>query len=74
MVQKEQFLKVVADSMEVKEEELSMDTQYKVFPAWDSLKMMTIIMDLEYEFDVSIPMESLGKVKTLGDLYSLLES
>ena len=34
--------------------------------------MLTLVMELEAEYDASIPMEKLGDVKTLGDLYALI--
>ena len=40
---------------------------------WDSLKMLTLVMELEAEYGVSIPMESLGKVKTLSDMYEFVK-
>ena len=34
--------------------------------------MLSLVMELEAEYGVSIPMESLGNVKTLADLYQLV--
>ena len=68
----EQFLAFVADIMAVEPEELSLETVYKEYAPWDSLMMLTLVMELEAEYDVSIPMEKLGDVKTLGDLYALI--
>lgn len=65
------FLEFVADIMEVEVEEISMETEYKVFDKWDSLMMMNLIMEVEDEYEVSIPLESAGKIKTLKDLFNL---
>ena len=65
------FLEFVADIMEVEVEEISMETEYKVFDKWDSLMMMNLIMEVEDEYEVSIPLESAGKIKTLKDLFDL---
>lgn len=65
------FLEFVADIMEVEVEEISMETEYKVFDKWDSLMMMNLIMEVEDEYEVSIPLESAGKIKTLKDLFEL---
>jgi acyl carrier protein len=69
----QKFLEVVAETMETDVEELSMETEYKVFPKWDSLAMMNIIMDLEDAFEVSIPIEKVSGVRTLRDLYQLVK-
>jgi acyl carrier protein len=39
---------------------------------WDSLMMLTLIMELEAEYGKTIPLEKLGKVKTLSDLYEIV--
>ena len=48
-----------------------MNTEYKVYEPWDSLMMMTLIMEVEDEYEVSIPLEMVGKIKTLKDLFDL---
>ena len=65
------FLEFVADIMEVEVDEISMETEYKVFDKWDSLMMMNLIMEVEDEYEASIPLESAGKIKTLKDLFDL---
>ena len=65
------FLEFVAEIMEVDAAEITMETPYKEYEPWDSLMMLTLVMELEQEYDVSIPVEKLGNVKTLNDLYEL---
>ena len=60
----------MAEIME--EDQVTMDTPYKE-GKWDSLMMLTLVMELEAEYSVSIPMESLGDVKTLADLYEIIK-
>ncbi len=66
----QKFLDFVAEIME--EDQVTMDTPYKE-GKWDSLMMLTLVMELEAEYGVSIPMESLGGVKTLADMYKLVK-
>lgn len=66
----EKFLEFVAEIME--EDEVTMDMSYKE-GKWDSLMMLTLVMELEAEYGVSIPMESLGNVNTLADLYEFVK-
>lgn len=65
----QKFLNLVVEIME--EDRVTMDTRYKE-GKWDSLMMLSLVMELEAEYGVSIPMESLGNVKTLADLYQLV--
>lgn len=69
----EKFLHFVAGIMEVDDSAISMETEYKVFEKWDSLMMLTLVLELEAEYGVSIPMESLSNVKTLANLYALVK-
>lgn len=69
----EKFLSFVAGVMEVNVSTISMETEYKVFDKWDSLMMLTLIMELEAEYNVAIPIEKLGKVKKLSDLYEFVK-
>lgn len=66
----ENFLEFVAEVME--EDQVTMDMPYKE-GKWDSLMMLTIVMELEAEYGVSIPVERLGNVKTLADLYEFVK-
>lgn len=65
------FLEFVAEIMEIEVDEISMETEYKVYEKWDSLMMMNLIMEVEDEYSISIPLETAGKIKTLKDLFDL---
>lgn len=69
----EGFIDFVAEVMDVDPDEISMETEYKTYEKWDSLMMLTLVMEIEAEYDVSIPMEKLGSVKTLADLYEFVK-
>ena len=73
MCNMEKFLSFVAEVFEVDAAEICMETQYKIYEKWDSLKMLVLVMELEAEYEVSIPLESLIKVKTLNDLYKIID-
>ena len=66
----EEFLSFVAEIME--EDKVSMDMPYKE-GKWDSLMMLTLVMELEAEYGVTIPVESLVNVKTLADMYEFVK-
>lgn len=67
----DKFLEFVADVMDVETEEISMETRYKEFEKWDSLMMLNLVMEIEEEYGVSIPMEKVGEVETLKNLFDL---
>ena len=68
----DRFLDFVADVMGVNASDIGMGTRYKE-GKWDSLMMLTLVMELEAEYGVSIPMERLGDVETLADLYEFVK-
>ena len=42
--------------------------------AVDSLALMNIVMELEDRFDISIPIDRLSEVQTVGDLAALIDN
>ena len=68
-----QFLLFVAEVFEVDVSEISLETEYLKFEKWDSLMMLTLIMELEAKYNVTIPIEKLGAVKRLSDLYDFVK-
>ncbi len=40
----------------------------------DSLTLMNIVMELEDRFDISIPIDRLSDVQTVGDLSSVIDN
>ena len=63
----QEFLRLAAKVFGVDVSEISVETEYKVFEKWDSLKMLMLVMEIEVEYDVVIPIEALGKIKKLKD-------
>lgn len=66
----QKFLNFVAEIME--EDQVTMDMPYKE-GKWNSLMMLTLVMELEAEYGISIPVEGLGNVKTLADMYEFVK-
>ena len=65
----EKFLAFVAGVMQVDPSELSGETRFKEFKKWDSLMHMRLVMEIEEEYDVEIPIEEVPTIKTLNDFY-----
>ena len=65
----QEFLNFVAGVMQVAPSELSEDTRYKEFKKWDSLMHMRLVMEIEEEYDVEIPIDEVPNIKTLKDFY-----
>ena len=51
----------------------SMETTWEELDA-DSLDLVEIIMEIEYEFDISVPDEDVAAMHTMGDLIDYIDA
>ena len=63
----EKLKKIIAEVLNVDEEEITMETTFVDDLGADSLDDFQIIMGLEEEFDIEIPNEEAEKIVTVGD-------
>ena len=63
----EKLKKIIAEVLNVDEDEITMDTTFVDDLGADSLDVFQIIMGLEEEFDIEIPNEEAEKIVTVGD-------
>ena len=66
----EDFLEFVSSVMG--EKNVNIDMPYKE-GKWDSLMMLTLVMELEEKYAISIPIEKVGGIKKMADLYDLVK-
>ena len=62
-----EFEKIIAEVLNVDEEEITMDTTFVDDLGADSLDVFQIIMGMEEEFDIEIANEEAEKIATVGD-------
>lgn len=58
---------IIAEVLNVDEDEISMETTFVDDLGADSLDVFQIIMGIEEEFDIEIPTEEAEKIITVGD-------
>ena len=63
----EKLKEIIADVLNVDEDEITMDTTFVDDLGADSLDVFQIIMGIEEEFDIEIPFEEAEKIVTVGD-------
>ena len=63
----EKLKKIIAEVLNVDEEEITMDTTFVDDLGADSLDIFQIIMGIEEEFDIEIPNEEAEKITTVQD-------
>jgi len=70
----ETIRKILADQLEIEESEITMASNLVEELNADSLDIVELIMDLEQEFDISIPDEDLPKVIAVKDIVGYIET
>ncbi len=70
----EKLQKIIAEVMNVDEEEITMDTTFVDDLGADSLDVYQIIMGIEEEFDVEIPNEEAEKIISVGDAVEAIKN
>jgi len=70
----ERVIKIVAEQMGVEKSKVAPETSFVNDLGADSLDTVELVMELEDEFDVSIPDEEAEKIKTVGEAIQYVES
>jgi acyl carrier protein len=52
---------------------LSLATSPDNVPKWDSLKHIALVTSLEQSFDISLSMDEMHEIRTVGDIHNILE-
>ena len=63
----EKLIEIIADVLNVDEDEITMDTTFVDDLGADSLDVFQIIMGIEEEFDIEIAQEEAVKIVSVGD-------
>ena len=70
----EQIKKIVAENLNVEEENITLESSFKEDLKADSLDLFEMVMALEEEFDMEIPSEDLEQLETVKDVMTYIES
>ncbi|MCG3130554.1 MAG: Acyl carrier protein [Phycisphaerae bacterium] len=69
----QKVIQIVSDQMGVDKGEITAETSFVDDLNADSLDTVELVMELEDEFDTSIPDEEAEKIKTVGDAVTYVE-
>jgi acyl carrier protein len=67
-----EFLTRIAKILEV--ENVSEADEFKAFPQWDSLSVLSVIAMLDASYGVNLQAADIGAVKSVGELWNLVQS
>ena len=67
------FIEFVSNIFEVDPSELSEDTAFGQHEKWDSLMHIRLVMEIEDEYNIEIPIDDVPNIKTLKDFYQYIK-
>ena len=70
----EKIKKIIAEVLNVDEEEITMDTTFVDDLGADSLDLFELVMAFEEEYGVEIPSEDLEQITTVGAVVEYMKS
>ena len=70
----EKVRKIIVERLGVDESDVTLESSFTNDLGADSLDTVELIMELEKEFNISIPDEQAEQIQTVGDAVSYLES
>ena len=70
---KDKVISIIAKVLEVPTSEIELDMGIGDIPSWDSFHHITIISELEDEFDTTFDVKDLMKIENVADIISLVE-
>ena len=70
---RERVIEIICEQMGQNKEKVSEETSFINDLGADSLDTVELVMELEDEFDLSIPDDAAEKIKTVGDAISYID-
>lgn len=71
---KDKVIGIIANVLEVKPEEITLESTVGDFPAWDSLGQLNILQSVQDEFDVEFEPEEMMDIEDVNDIIKAVES
>src|SRR5205823_3074442 len=69
----ERVIKIVCDNLGVNREQVTRSTSFTEDMGADSLDIVELVMQLEEEFNITIPDEQAEKIKTVGEAIDYIQ-
>ncbi len=70
---KDKVVDIICQKLDVSKEKVTMETKFSEDLGADSLDQAELVMEFEDEFDINIPDDAEGKIKTVGDTVKFIE-
>src|SRR5213596_2092335 len=70
----ERVIEIVCENLGVNKEQVTRQTSFQEDVGADSLDIVELVMELEEEFEITIPDEEAEKIKTVGQAIDYIEA
>lgn len=68
------FIDLFAEALDIEASDLSIDTEFRTLPVWDSMVYLSVIAMLDDEYDIQIENAEFKTLKTIGDIINYIEA
>lgn len=69
-----QFLDLFKETLEIEEENISLDDEFRALDVWDSLAYLSTIAMIDDEYGVIVSAKEFNELKTVGDIAKAVEA
>jgi acyl carrier protein len=70
----QKFIDLLAETLEITDREILISDEFRTYPEWDSLALLSVIAMIDDEYDVIIEGNDFAKLNTISDLIQAIES
>lgn len=67
------FLDLLKDTLEIEDRDLTVNDEFRTYPEWDSLALLSVIAMIDDEYDVIIEGNDFAKINTVGELIEAIK-
>ena len=67
------FLELLKDTLEIEDRDLTVNDEFRSYPEWDSLALLSVIAMIDDEFDVIIEGNDFAKINTVVELIEAIK-
>lgn len=71
---KEKVIEIIANVLNVKSSEITLESTVGDFPTWDSLGQLNILQNVQDEFEVEFEPEEMMDIEDVNDIIKAVES
>jgi acyl carrier protein len=70
----EKLIEALKTALEIEDREISIDDKFKEFEEWDSLSRLSLISELDENFEVQLEGKEFETIETVADLLKAVEA